>query len=138
MTTFYCIQCWSEVPETAAVCPHCGDDIASRLARADYADKLIAALHHPEPTTPVRAAWVLGERQERKAVDELCRLVRRSADAFAIASAVEALGKIGDRQALETVRWAANHPSPLVRPKAERALHRLSAEEGTKQEAGKP
>jgi len=137
MTTFYCIQCWSEVPETAAVCPHCGDDIALHLARADYSDKLIAALHHPEPTTPVRAAWVLGERRERKAVGALCRLARESADAFVVQSAVEALGKIGGQQALETARWAASHPSPLVRPKAERALHQLLTEESVEHGGGK-
>jgi hypothetical protein len=37
-----------------------------------------------------------------------------------------------------TQRRAASHPSPLVRSKARRALHRLSAEERTKREAGKP
>jgi HEAT repeat protein len=126
------------VPELATICPHCRDDIAARSSRADYADKLIAALHHPEHTTPVRAAWILGERREHKAVNALCRLARESADAFVVQSAVEALGQIGDHQALETARWAASHPSPLVRSKAWRALHRLSAEEGTKQEAGKP
>jgi HEAT repeat protein len=127
--TFFCPNCWRDVPETAVVCPHCGHNIAAQLARADYADKLIAALHHPEPTTPVRAAWILGERRERKAVGELCRLVLQSGDAFIIESAIEALGKIGDRQALRTVRVAANHPSPLVRAKARRALSQLSPKE---------
>ncbi|MGB8368606.1 MAG: HEAT repeat domain-containing protein [Limisphaerales bacterium] len=125
--TFYCANCWAMVLESARICPICGDDITARQARADYADKLVAALRHPEPTTPVRAAWILGERRERKAVGELCRLVLSSADAFIIESAVEALGKIGDRQALPAVRVAANHPSPLVRAKAQRALHPLSA-----------
>jgi len=58
MITFYCTNCWAEVPKSATICQHCGDDIAARRARADFVDKLIAALHHPEPTTRLRAAWL--------------------------------------------------------------------------------
>jgi len=65
MSTFYCTNCWAEVPESAATCPRCGDDIAARQTRADFVDKLIAALRHCEPMTPVRAAWILGERREQ-------------------------------------------------------------------------
>ena len=120
--TFYCTQCWAEVPASATRCPRCGDDIVARQARSDYTEKLIAALRHPEPTTPVRAAWILGERRERAAVEPLCRLVRDSSDAFLVESAVEALGKIGDARAAATLEWARRHPSPRVRRRAEQAL----------------
>jgi len=120
--TFYCTQCWAEVPRSATRCPRCGDDIVARQARSDYTEKLIAALRHPEPTTPVRAAWILGERRERAAVEPLCRLVRDSSDAFLVESAVEALGKIGDARAAATLEWARQHPSPRVRRRAEQAL----------------
>jgi tRNA-Thr(GGU) m(6)t(6)A37 methyltransferase TsaA len=106
---FYCMNCWAEVPES---CPHRGDNIQVRRAKADYADKLIAVLRHPEPTTPIRAAWILGERREGKAVEPLFRLIQDSQDHFIFEAAVEALGRIGDECARETLASALSHPSP--------------------------
>lgn len=123
--TFYCTNCWGEVPEAATLCPHCGDDMAARQARADYADKLIAALHHPEATTPIRAAWILGQRREHHAVESLCRLVRESSDPFIVESAVEALGRIGDPRAGETLREAAEAAHPRIRTRAQASLKQL-------------
>lgn len=137
MTAFFCTRCWSGVPETATICPHCGDNIAARQARTDYADKLIAALRHPEPTTPIRAAWILGERRERKAIEPLVRLAHESADPFVVESAVEALGKMEDRQVLETLRWAAEHPSLRVRRQAQRALQQFADAAAAKHEFGR-
>jgi HEAT repeat protein len=96
----------------------------------------MAALHHPEPTTPVRAAWILGQLRERKAVEPLCRLVREANDAFVVQSAVEALGKIGEAEALETLQWATQHPSPPVRGKAMWALEQLSRGAGLSSPGG--
>jgi HEAT repeat protein len=124
--TFYCTQCWSEVPGSATICPRCGDDIAARLARSDFADKLIAALHHPEPTTPIRAAWILGQRRERRAVPALIELARESPDTFIVEAAVAALGKIADLQALDTLREAVHHRSVRVRRAAQRSLQRIA------------
>jgi HEAT repeat protein len=121
-TTFYCTNCWAEVPESATICPHCGDDIAARQARADFVDKLIAALHHPEATTPMRAAWILGELRERRAVQPLMQVFRSADNLFLMVAAVEALGKIGDPQALEMLRYSAHHPNVRLRRTAERAL----------------
>jgi hypothetical protein len=90
MTTFYCPNCWRELSEHATICPHCHEDISERISQADYTDKLIAALRHKEPTAPVRAAWVLGERREGKAVAALTKVVRKAKDAFLVESAVEA------------------------------------------------
>jgi HEAT repeat protein len=122
---FYCTNCWAEVAESATICPKCGDDIVARQARSDYVEKLIAALRHPEPTTPIRAAWILGERREPVAVEPLCRLVRESRDAFIVESVVEALGKIGDAHALTVIESATRHPSPRVRNAAKKALAQL-------------
>ena len=122
MTITFCTQCWSEAPKGAAVCPHCGDDIVARANRPDYTQKLIAALEHAEPTVAVRAAWILGERRESKAVVGLCRLVRESTDVLVVESALESLAKIGDRRAAMTVRWAVNHVNPLIRSAAARAV----------------
>lgn len=127
MTTFYCPSCWAEIPESATVCPHCHTEISERISQADYADKLIAALRHKEPMTPVRAAWILGERREQKAVPALAKIVRKGKDAFLVESAVEALGKIGGNAASEAVRAAAHHSSLRVRVKARDVLMQLAS-----------
>lgn len=77
MTTFYCPNRWREVSESATVCSHCHTNISERISQTDYIDKLIAALRHKEPMTPVRAAWILGERREPKAVPALTKIVRK-------------------------------------------------------------
>jgi len=122
-TVNYCTHCWTEVPEQATVCPRCGDDIAARQASADFVEKLIAALHHPEPTTPIRAAWILGQRREREAVEPLIQLARTCPDPFLVESAVEALGKIGDPRALGTLHFIVQqHPNLRVRRMARLVL----------------
>ena len=127
MTTFYCPICWAEIPETATICPHCHTNISERISDSDYADKLIAALRHKEPMTPVRAAWILGERREEKAVSALTKIVKKAKDAFLVESAVEALGKIGGTAATSAVRGATHHSSLRVRVKARDVLRELVA-----------
>jgi HEAT repeat protein len=127
MTTFYCPNCWAEVSEGATICPHCHTNISERISQADYTDKLIAALQHKEPMTPVRAAWILGERREGKAVPALTKIVRKAKDAFLVESAVEALGKIGGSAATAAVRAASQHSSLRVRVKARDVLRDLAS-----------
>jgi HEAT repeat protein len=127
VTTFYCPNCWAEVPEQATTCPHCYNNISERISQADYIDKLIAALRHKEPTTPLRAAWILGERGEQKAVPALIKIVRKANDAFLVESAVEALGKIGGSVAAAAVRGATQHSSLRVRVKARDVLKQLAS-----------
>ena len=127
MTTFYCPNCWREVSQQATVCPHCHTDISERISQKDYADKLIAALRHKEPMTPVRAAWILGERTEEKAVPALTKIVKKAKDAFLVESAVEALGKIGGSTASDAVRAATQHSSLRVRVKARDVLRDLAS-----------
>jgi HEAT repeat protein len=127
MVTFYCPNCWAEVSEHATLCPHCYADISERISQANYIDKLIAALRHKEPTTPVRAAWILGERREQKAVAPLAKIVKKASDASLVESAVEALGKIGGNAATAAVRPAAHHSSLRVRVKARDVLRELAS-----------
>jgi predicted amidophosphoribosyltransferase len=127
MTTFYCPNCWAEVPESGTICPHCHTNISERISQADYTDKLIAALRHKEPMTPVRAAWILGERRERKAVPALTKIVRKAKDAYLVESSVEALGKIGGSAASAAVRAATQHSSLRVRVKARDVLKDLAS-----------
>lgn len=123
--TFYCPKCWSEVAAEVASCPSCGALIQQVLAEQDYVDKLIAALKHPEPTTPIRAAWILGERKERRAVEPLSRLVHECRDPFIVEAAVEALGKIGDPRCVPALRIALAQGALRVREKARIALTQI-------------
>jgi hypothetical protein len=123
--TFYCTNCWSAVTESTKVCPFCGDDIPAQRMQTDYMDKHITALHNSDTGTQVRAAWILGERQERKAVEALIALAQKSNDIYVIETAVEALGKIGDWSAWDTLQTASAHANPRVRNKALQALQRL-------------
>jgi HEAT repeat protein len=124
---FYCPNCWTEVAERATICPHCLADISKRISESDYTDKLISALRHKEPMTPVRAAWVLGERREQRAVPALTKIVKKAKDAFLVESAVEALGKIGGEAATTAVRTATQHSSLRVRVKARRVLRQMES-----------
>jgi len=91
---FFCTRCWQEIGETIACCPHCGAN-QEQLGQESFVRKLIRALHHPEPETPVRAAYVLGELNAREAVPELKQVIGNSKDPFLRAAAIRALGKIG-------------------------------------------
>jgi HEAT repeat protein len=125
---FYCPSCWAEIAESATVCRHCHTDLSQRISQADYVDKLIVALRHKEPMTPVRAAWVLGERHEERAVPALAKIVKKTQDASLVESAVEALGKIGGDVASAAVRGATQHSSLRVRVKAREVLQRIEAQ----------
>lgn len=119
---FYCPSCWCESTESIGVCPHCNVDVERLTQEQDYVQKLIAALNHPEPETPIRVAWILGVRGETRAIPRLSRLVQESQDPYIVAAAVEALGKIGDPAGLEAVRFALRHGGVRVRNKARRAI----------------
>ena len=123
---FFCPGCWEEIAKEAAHCPSCGADLAAADAEA-YATKLIRALRHPEPQTAVRAAWILGERRERSAVDELIRVLEATGDSFLAEAAAEALGKIGDEKALPALTRTSRHGTLRVRRAARRARTRWSA-----------
>jgi hypothetical protein len=123
--SFYCTNCWSAVNEVLKVCPFCGDDLVAQRVQPDFIDKHIAALRNSETATQVRAAWSLGEYHERKAVQTLIALVQESHDPYVIETSVEALGKIGDWSAWDTLQTTSAHPNPRVRDKALQAIQRL-------------
>ena len=91
---FFCTRCWQEIEEATASCSHCGAN-QEQLGQDPFVRKLIRALHHPEPETPVRAAYVLGELNAKEAVPELKQVIGNSEDPFLRAAAIRALGKIG-------------------------------------------
>jgi HEAT repeat protein len=121
MITFYCPRCWTELAEDVARCPRCGTWLRE-VDKDEYAVKLIGALRHPEPTTAVRAAAILGALRERRAVQPLLALIASSRDPYILESAVEALGNIGDCSAIEGLSETLAHSFVRVRGKAAEAL----------------
>jgi HEAT repeat protein len=88
-------------------------------------EKLCSALRHPEPETAVRAAWILGQKSESQAVPELIKIVDTTSDGFLAEAAAEALGKIGDRRAVECLTKAAQCGPVRVRIAARNALQAM-------------
>jgi HEAT repeat protein len=119
---WYCPGCWRDFGEDLARCPHCGLDIHAFCDSKDFVDKLIVALNHPEPTTPVRAAYILGRLRDERAVARLIALVQQTGDVFIARAAVEALGRIGTPAAHMFLRTLSTHPAQIVQEAARAAL----------------
>jgi len=128
MVRYFCPNCWSDFAEDLARCPQCGTDIHAFWDSKNIAEKLILALDHPEPETPIRAAWILGERREAGAAQALAVLVRRTRDVYVATAAVEALGKIGTPEAMGFLRTLSVYPARMVREAAREILRQHEAE----------
>jgi len=121
---YFCANCWAEVHRTAATCLSCGADQRA-LSNEPFVQKLIRALHHPEPETPIRAANVLGRLRAREAVQELTQLMHTSYDPYISAACAEALGEIGGTLAFTALHAAVTGGSSLpLRRAAEHAVRR--------------
>lgn len=123
----YCPVCHAENQVGELTCRRCGPELGA--SSEDYTSKLVSVLDHPEPETPVRAAWILGELKEKRAVDALERVLTEGGrDPYLLASAAEALGKIGDASATGALALALESSYLLVRLNAVEALGRLDGE----------
>ncbi|HVC19231.1 MAG TPA: HEAT repeat domain-containing protein [Vicinamibacterales bacterium] len=119
-----CPACWREVPPHVTSCPHCGADLSSLDAR-DYTAKLINALSHPDDETVIRAAGILGTRDEPGAVQALlAALDRRWPSPYVAAALVRALGERDGPEAAAAIERALGHESFIVRAEAARAAQR--------------
>jgi HEAT repeat protein len=123
---WYCPGCWCDFGEDLANCPHCGLDIHAFWDSKDYVEKLILALSHPEPTTPVRAAELLGRVRAAQAVEPLMRLVGESADIFVVQAAMRALAAIGTTTARRFLETLSSHPAEWIRAEAAADLGRAA------------
>ncbi len=141
MITFYCPACWAEIAEGERVCPACGA-VREVLEQRSYTQKLIAALSHPEPQTPIRAAWLLGKFGAAEAVEPLLALVRYPPDPYIQAAAVEALGRIGGPGVRDILQDLVATGPVLARGSARAALREIDDAERTSRRretpAGRP
>ena len=109
------------------LCPTCGANQAD-LDEWSFEEKLIRALRHPEPETPVRAAYILGQLRVHEAVPVLLELGRQSEDICIAAAAIDALGEIGDSSIIGEVEAISQmRREAVVRLATERASRKLTA-----------
>lgn len=95
--TYYCINCWREIDKDLSTCPHCGYDL-KQASENSFTDKLIKAINHPEPETPIRAASILGDLKVKEAVQPLLLKLNSQKDPFIIEAFVTAILKIDPSQ----------------------------------------
>lgn len=73
----------------------------------------------------MRAAWILGERRDTCAVPDLVRVMESTRDGFLAEAAAEALGKIGDSNALPALARAAEKGTVRVRNASQSAIEHI-------------
>jgi hypothetical protein len=122
MVRFFCPRCWDDFAEDTSVCPSCGLGIYEFWEPLDHVEKLIVALDHPEPSTPVRAAHLLGRIGDQRAVPALIRTVETTRDVYLARACIRALGEIGSPEAIRFLCGLTAHPARLIGEEAERAL----------------
>jgi HEAT repeat protein len=122
MVRYYCPGCWKDFDENYPKCPFCGIDIRKFWDSKDHLEKLIFALNHPEPSTPIRAAWLLGKNKDPRAVHALIDLFRRTDDIYIAKSTVAALGELGTAEAIQFIGTLTTHPSSIIRHEVENIL----------------
>ncbi len=91
---------------------------------------LIDACSDPNKHVRLLASYVLGCLNNRSAIPALMQMVKDDKYAAARLMAVEALGRLGAKEALEIVQAATEDSSPNVRSAAKWALPRVQKGEG--------
>lgn len=125
---FYCPSCWSFIEEGEKICHECKAEI-EQLDRRDFFEKLINALNHSERTTRLRAAYILGEIGDRRAIQPMADVIKKTEDLFLIEGIALSLGKIDGDEVLPVLIKLKKHPSFLVRRAALISLSRFKKKE---------
>jgi len=124
---FFCPNCWAQVREGEKICPECRVKIEP-LDQLSYFDKLTRALNHPVATTRMRAAYILGEIGDRRAILPLAGAIENAwekENLFFLREIAIALGKIDGHDALPALIHLLDHPSFLIREIALRSLGKI-------------
>jgi HEAT repeat protein len=133
MIFFYCPNCWSRIKEDEKVCHECNAEIEA-FDHLSYFEKLVRALNHSERTTRIRAAYILGELKDKRAVKPLAKNLNGAhgiRDIFFEEAVVIALGKIDGEEALPILIDLLDHPSFLIRAAALNSLRRFKIKKAT-------
>ncbi len=122
MVHFFCPNCWKDFGEDKSACPFCGFKIRESWDSKNMVEKLIGALSHPDAQTVMRATWLLGEKLDTQAVQPLIALFKRAEDVYLAVEIVRALGKIRNKEALDFLNNARNHPAQMIKDEIETLL----------------
>jgi HEAT repeat protein len=125
---WFCPECWHEVDETDRLCSACGA-LLSELDKKSFAEKVMAALRHPEPATSVRAAEILGRLKSPGAVAALMEVLKGGRDPYLLEAAARALGEIGDQASVSALRSVLGSSYLIVRIAAAEALGKIASPE---------
>jgi len=131
---FFCPNCWSRVKEDEKICHECQADIEP-LDHLSYFEKLVNALNHPERTARIRAAYILGELGDGRAIKPFAKVLdkpRGIEDVFFIEMVAIALGKLDGEEALPILIRLMDHASFLVRRAALKSLSNFQNERALK------
>jgi hypothetical protein len=124
MVTFFCPGCWAESNEESETCPRCGVNIKRLLASKGYPERLADALRHPEPATPLRAAYILGLRREAAVVPALAARAHETSDLFLCLECLSALARIDTPDAWRAVALFSSDARTVVEARARSLLRR--------------
>lgn len=97
MVHFYCPVCWNELDQDLARCPYCSTEIRNFWESKSFLEKLMIALDHPDPSTVMRAVWLLGQIGDRRALEPLKRLLDRTQDVYVTRAALKSLDELDGR-----------------------------------------
>lgn len=128
MLTQFCPTCFQDHPAHARRCYRCGTSLDEPLP-GDFVDHLIHALGHPEPETRIRAARLLGQVGDGRAVPALCDWATRSSDMGFLEAIADALGALGSPEAVPVLIRLLRESWLSVRVRAARALARIGTPE---------
>jgi HEAT repeat protein len=92
----------------------------------DANDIMLALLHDRYVDVVVAAIEALGRPENSTAVDPLAQRLKISQDDYIQTSIVEALGRIGDEKAIETLEALLEHPESVVVDTTEKVLRSLA------------
>jgi hypothetical protein len=121
VTTFFCPECWKELPESVLECPHCRYDLSS-YERLAYEEKLVLALRHPLRENRMMAIQLLGELKSQAALALFESMLKTEEDFYVVREVIYSLTKIGTERSKQIVQALLGHPSRLVRIVAEEVL----------------
>lgn len=107
-----CSNCRAENLLGAAVCERCGAPLSETESNS-FDQKLIQALHQPIPEMRDMAAILLGQRGKRQALPVLLSRLREETDISTLNAIIQALGLLGDCEAVLSLAKRLAQPHTL-------------------------
>lgn len=118
--TFFCPNCYSEVPRSAISCPHCAYDMAAWAADTSYIEKLLNALRHPVSMARMGSIITLGNLALRDAAGPLAQcLFDHPEDTWQAMEIFRSLERIpAGPEKTAALERLTTHPNRIVRETA--------------------